>query len=136
MPRNVIGGYGILGTLVLNVEQTLRGDSASYELFAHYTGQQRVHVQAGASLLLTADGQPLRFRTRDENIARDMFCPQAGPCIYDDRAYYPATAEQIRAIAAARAVLVELVGAARTVDAEFNELNFERFRAFVAEHVR
>jgi len=136
MPRNVIGGYGVLGNLALNVEKTIRGDNASYELFAHYAGQQRVQIRAGESLVLTVDGQPLRFQVRDEDVDRDMFCPESGPCTYDERAYYPATPDQIRAIANAETVTVELIGAARTLAAEFNELNFERYRSFVSEHVR
>jgi hypothetical protein len=130
MSRNVVGGATALGTLVLNVEKTTLGDSSWYELVAWWNGMARVNIETGESLTILADRTPLEFSTTKGNVFSDWQCD--GACIYDDRAYYPASAEQVRAIAAASSVTVILRGSRRTVERDFHELNFERFQEFVA----
>jgi hypothetical protein len=134
MSRNLVGGpQPSRGDLSLNVEKTGKDDSASYDLFVRWTSNFRLDVQPGKSLFISADGKELVF-TAAEDIYHDSECTN-GPCVYDDRAYYPATAEQIRTIANARAVLVQVVGSKQTVSRDFNETNFEAFRNFVARHI-
>lgn len=133
MSRNVIGGIRAApGNLTLNVERTIEGSVDRYELFARWTGEARVDVQSGESLVITADHQEFKFKVLESGIYRDFQCEPR--CIYDDRAYYPATADQIRAIANAKRVTVRLVGSKQTVERDFNESNFERFRGFLAKN--
>ena len=134
MSRNMIGGYRpAIGNMVLNVEKTIEGKSARFELFARWTGDARVDVSPGESLEIEADGELFKFRVLESGIYRDFQCEPR--CIYDDRAYYPASASQVQTIARAKHVVVRLVGSKRTVEREFNELNFERFREFVQKNV-
>lgn len=134
MSRNIIGGHRpAFGNMVLNVEKTIEGKSQRYDLFARWTGDARVDVSPGESLVVEADGQEFKFRVLESGIYRDFQCEPR--CIYDDRAYYSATAAQVRAIANAKHVTVRLVGSKRTVEREFNALNFERFQEFVAKNI-
>ncbi|MBI4420674.1 MAG: hypothetical protein HY560_07595 [Gemmatimonadetes bacterium] len=138
MSRNVVGGYGPkTGELVLNLEKTVRGDSARYQLFVGWTSYGPVGLERGMeSLILTADGERIAFRLPPESrLIRDSNC-YGGPCIYEERAYYPVTVDQIRKIAGARRqVTVTLTGTRNTIAREFHEMNFERFQTFVAENV-
>ncbi len=134
MSLNRVGGYRpTIGNLVLNVEKTIEGSTERYDLFARWTGDARVDVQSGESLIIKADSQEFKFSVLESGIYRDFQCEPR--CIYDDRAYFPATAAQIQAIAQARHVTVELIGSKRTVEREFNELNFDRFREFVQKNI-
>lgn len=134
MSRNLVGGpTAVAGELSLNVEKKGRGESATYDLFVRWTSNFELDVRPGQSLFISADGKEIAF-TAAEDIYRDSNCDR-GPCVYDDRAYYPATAEQIRAVANAKTVLVQVVGSKQTVSREFTETNFEAFRDFVARHV-
>jgi len=133
MSRNVVGGeQPTVGSLTLNVERTVEGTTDRYELFMRWTGAARVDVQPGESLVIRADSQEFKFRVLESGIYRDFRCDRG--CTYDDRAYYPATAAQVQAIADARRVTVRLVGSKQTMEREFNEVNFERFREFVAKN--
>ena len=135
MSRNLVGGqHPTTGNLALNIEKTGQGDSARYELFVHWSGLIRINLKAKESLIITADRQRMVFSAADKDAYDDMRC-EGGPCTYDDRAYYPATPDQLRAIAAANQVLVEVVGSRRTIEREFNEDNFDRFREFIAKHL-
>ena len=77
----------------------------------------------------------MTFRVPKARIIHDWNCDQPGPCSYEDRAYYPATAEQIRKIAGAKWVSVRVIGSKMSVEREFNEANFDRFRDFVERNV-
>jgi hypothetical protein len=133
MPRNIVGGLQpATGNLTLNAERTIEGSSDRFELFARWSGEARVDVQSGESLVIAADSQEFRFKVLESGIYRDFQCEPR--CIYDDRAYYPATREQVEAIANAKHVTVRLVGSKQTVERDFNEVNFERFREFMARN--
>lgn len=133
MSRNIVGGYrAAFGNLTLNVERTVDGSTDRYELFARWSGDARVDVLAGESLVIVADGQEFKFKVLESGIYRDFQCERR--CTYDDRAYYPATAAQVQAIANAKQVTVRLIGSKQTVERDFNELNFERFREFVQKN--
>jgi hypothetical protein len=134
MSRNLVGGHPVGGDLSLTAEKKGDGDSASFELFVHWTSNFRVNVQPGPSLTIIADRQTMTFSANSKDIYHDSSCEQ-GPCLYDDRAYYPATAAEIRTIAQASRVMVELTGSKRTVQRDFTETNFDNFRDFVARHV-
>ena len=134
MSRNLIGGFRpAIGNIELNVEKTIEGTSARVELFARWTGDARVDVQPGESLVIRADSQEFKFSVPESGIYRDFQCEPR--CIYDDRAYYPATATQVRSIASAKQVTVQLIGSKRTVERDFNELNFERFQEFAQKNL-
>jgi hypothetical protein len=133
MSRNVVGGERpTVGNLTVNAERTVEGTSDRYQLFVRWTGESRVDVQPGESLIIRADSQEFRFKVLESGIYRDFQCERR--CTYDDRAYYPATAEQVKAMADASRVTVTLVGSKQTMERDFNALNFERFREFVAEN--
>ena len=134
MSRNLVGGHPVGGDLSLTAEKKGDGDSATYELFVHWTSNFRVNVQPGPSLTIIADRQTMTFSANSKDIYHDSSCEQ-GPCLYDDRAYYPATAAEIRTIAQASQVLVEVTGSKRTVQRDFTETNFDNFRGFVAKNV-
>jgi hypothetical protein len=76
----------------------------------------------------------MEYSAGPKDVYNDMQCDN-GPCVYDDRAYYPVTVQQLKSIAGARAVTVEVIGARQRVEREFNEDNFERFKEFVDRHV-
>jgi hypothetical protein len=134
MSRNLVGGpQPTRGDLSLNVEKTGKGESATYDLFVRWFSTFRLDVQPGKSLFISADGKEMAF-TAAADIYHDSDCGR-GPCVYEDRAYYPATAEQIRTISNAASVLVQVVGSKQTVSREFNETNFEAFRNFVSRHL-
>jgi len=134
MSRNIVGGVRAApGNLTLNVERTVEGSVDRYELFARWTGEARVDVQSGESLVISADGTEFKFKVLESGIYRDFQCEPR--CIYDDRAYYPATADQVRSMANAKQVTVRLIGSKLTVEREFDEANFERFREFLTKNV-
>src|SRR5207247_2154842 len=119
MSHNYVGGQRIIwGSLELNVEKTIEGDSARYELFVRWTGDVEVNISSKESLDIAADRERLVFSAPQKAIYHDMNCDRR--CTYDDRAYYPATAEQIRTIAGAKSVLVRVVGTKRVIEREFN----------------
>lgn len=133
MPRNIVGGFRrAVGNLTLNAERTVEGTLDRYELFARWTGEARVDVQSGESLVIAADSQEFKFKVLESGIYRDFQCEPR--CTYDDRAYYPATREQVEVIANAKHVTVRLVGSKQTVERDFNEVNFERFREFMTKN--
>lgn len=133
MSRNIVGGYRPeFGNLTLNAERTVEGSTDRYELFARWTGDARVDVQAGESLVILADSQEIKLKVLESGIYRDFQCERR--CTYDDRAYYPATAAQVEAIANAKQVTVRLIGSKQTIERGFNEQNFERFREFVQKN--
>lgn len=135
MAPNYVGSRQPLGgNLELNVERSGQGDTAHYDLFVHWTGLYRIDLRGGQSLVVTVDSQRTVYSAGEKDVYNDMQCGN-GPCLYDDRAYYPVTVQQLRAIARARVVTVEVIGARQRVERDFNEDNFERFRAFVDEHV-
>ncbi|MBI4502182.1 MAG: hypothetical protein HY700_13605 [Gemmatimonadetes bacterium] len=135
MSRNLVGGpQPVSGDLALNVEKAGEGDSARYELFVHWTSNFRVDIKAGQSLIVSADGREFVFTAAKKDVRRDSSC-DVGPCMYDERAYYPATADQIRAIASASDVLVEITGSKRTIQRQYTETNTENFRDFVRKYL-
>src|ERR1044071_2677175 len=134
MSRNIVGGFRpAIGNMTLNVEKTVEGTAEHSELFARWTGDARVDVRSGESLIIRADSAEFKFSAPESSIYRDFQCEPR--CIYDDRTYYPVTAAQIQSVAKAKHVTVQLIGSKRTVERDFNELNFERFQEFVAKNM-
>jgi hypothetical protein len=134
MGRNVVGGHPVGGDLALNAEKSGSGDSVRYELFVHWTSNFRIDIKPGQSLTIIADREQMNFTAAKDDIRQDSNCEQ-GPCLYDERAYYPATGDQLRRISEAQVVSVEVTGNKRTITREFNYINFDNFRSFVSQNV-
>jgi hypothetical protein len=134
MGRNVVGGHPVGGDLALSAEKTGTGDTARYELFVHWTSNFRLDIKEGQSLTVMADREEMTFSAAKKDIRQDSDCEQ-GPCVYDERAYYPVSADQLRRIAAAQDVTVEVTGHKRSVTRDFDYINFDNFREFVARNV-
>ena len=78
------------------------------EGFAGFWSPSADMLISSESLGIRADSQEFKFRVLESGIYRDFQCDRR--CTYDDRAYYPATADQVKAIANATQVTVRLVG--------------------------
>jgi hypothetical protein len=133
--RNVVGGHPVVGDLALNVEKTGAADSARYELFVHWTSDFfSLDIKEGQSLTVTADREQMSFSASKKDILQNYDCENPR-CTYDERAYYPVSASQLRKIADAHNVTVEVTGHQRSITRDFNDINFDKFRDFVARNV-
>jgi hypothetical protein len=134
MGRNVIGGHPVGGDLALNAEKSGTGDAARFELFVHWTSNFRLDIKPGQSLTVLADHEQMNFSAAEKDVRQDSNCDQ-GPCVYDERAYYHVTGEQLRRIADAQSVSVEVSGKKRSISRDFNYINFDNFKDFVSRNV-
>jgi hypothetical protein len=87
-------------------------------------------IQPGESLVVLADGQELKFNSSGSLNSRRE---QKGEV--SERAIYPASGQQLRAIAGAQSVKVSILGRNGMVQRDFNAGNFEKFRQFVQHFV-
>ena len=87
-------------------------------------------IAPGETLVILADGDELKFSGSGSSNARKERKDEV-----TERAIYPATAEQLRAIAGAQTVKVSILGRNGIVQREFTPENLERFRTFVQRFV-
>jgi len=89
-----------------------------------------IEIGPGETLALTVDGQPMKFygigsvneRTQTDSTVVEL-------------AIYEAKADDIRKIARAKEVKVDIVGRLRTVRREFKPANIDKFKTFVLTYM-
>jgi len=119
----------------LNASRIRQGAwNAKYYLEVRYECVKQVgwlDIGPGESLVLTVDGQAMRFRglgslnTRKETSGGTLL----------EHAIYEAKVDDLRKIARAREVKLEIIGRARTAYREFKPENIQKFRNFVLTYM-
>jgi hypothetical protein len=87
-------------------------------------------IAPGETLVILADGQELKFTSSGSSNSRREHKGEV-----TERAIYPATGQQLRAIAEAESVKVSILGRNGMVQRDFNAENFKKFRQFVQRYV-
>jgi hypothetical protein len=90
-----------------------------------------LEVPPGETLVILADGEELKFNGSGSLNARKRDAQEVS-----ERAIYPATGDQLQAIANAESVKVSLLGRNGMVQRTFTPANTQRFRQFVERFVR
>jgi hypothetical protein len=135
IPENLLETEGPVRELVwLNASRVFKDrESFDYYLEVHYQAMEEtgfLDIPPGETLTITADDRKLVL----EGIgSRNSQATERG--IVMETALYPAYADQLRAIARAKKVVVEVAGRNGRVVREFAEPNFQKFRKFVAQFV-
>jgi hypothetical protein len=107
---------------------------ARYYLEVRYEGASDagyIDIPPGETLLVTVDGQILRFR----GIGSDATREQTGRGTFVENALYEAKAEVIKQIAKAKDVKVQVNGTKRKLYREFKPVNTQKFRNFALTHM-
>lgn len=119
----------------LNAVRVREGDwDARYYLEVRYQAASDagfMEIGPGDTLLLTVDGQQLRFRGPGSNQNRKVL----GNGQYVENAVFEAKADDLRKIAKAKDVKVQVNGNQRRMYREFKPENFQKFRSFVLMHM-
>jgi hypothetical protein len=130
MGENLLETKGQPSELVwLNASRIFKSRNQSeYYLEVTYlarTETGRIEIPPGDSLSIIADGQLMRFSSSGSLLktAKSGFVRET--------AIYVARPDQLQRIANARSVHVEVRGRTRSVQRDFSEVNFDRFRRFV-----
>ena len=89
-----------------------------------------IEIGAGESLSLTVDGQSMKFYGNGSVNERT----QTDSTVVE-HAIYEAKADDIRKIAKAKDVKVDILGKLRTVHREFKPANIEKFKTFVLTYI-
>ena len=107
---------------------------ARYYLEVRYQGASDagfMEIGPGESLELTVDGQTMRFRGPGSRETRRVL----GNGHYVENAVFESRAEDLRRIARAKDVKVQVNGNQRRMYREFGVDNFQKFRSFVLLHM-
>jgi hypothetical protein len=107
---------------------------STYFLDVRYAGASDagyMDIGPGETLLLTVDGQPMRLRSAGSAGSRSV--TPAGH--YAENAVYPIKPEDLKKIARAKEVKVQVVGQAHSHYRNFKPENIEKFRKFVLMHM-
>lgn len=103
-----------------------------YHLEVHYASTgDFLNIEAGPSLVVTADGEPMSF----SGMGSSSFRKTAKSGEKTEFAVYPCTGADVRKIAAAHEVKVELIGSKGTVTRTFSPTNSQNFRQFVTNYM-
>ena len=117
--------------LWLNASRMQRGyDKFVYHLEMRYMATEQVgllDITPGESLTLIVDGKPMKFYGSGSLNMRKG----AKKGIVRESAIYEVTLPQLRQIADAKQVVVQVRGATGLVERQFNAENFDRFRRFI-----
>jgi hypothetical protein len=90
-----------------------------------------MEIPPGDSLIITVDGQSLRFRSAGSGDNRKVL----GNGQFLENALFEAKADDLRRIAKAKDVKVQVNGNQRRMYRDFQADNFQRFRSFVLMHM-
>lgn len=104
-----------------------------YFLEVHYEATPDagfLQINPGNSLLIVADGNEIEFESRGSMNAR-----RNHKGFVSEDALYLAGPNELRAIARAEKVVVQVTGQNGTVHREFGPANFQRFQKFVQNYV-
>jgi hypothetical protein len=105
-----------------------------YYLEVRYAGASDagyMDIGPGETLVMTVDGQPLRLRSAGSATSRRV----TGEGHYLENAVYPTNPEELKRIARAKEVKVQVVGQAHSHYRTFKPENSEKFRKFVLMHM-
>ena len=118
----------------LNASRIRKGPwDAQYYLEARYEALPQkgwLDIVSGETLLLSVDGQTLKFSGVGSLNDR-----KEGGNTLVEHAIYQAKAEDLRKIAKAKEIKVDILGSKRTVHREFNASNIDKFRTFVLTYL-
>jgi len=135
IPDNLLETQGaVREVLWLNASRVFK-DQQFYEYYleVHYEAREEtgpLNIHPGTSLTIIADGREFKFRGSG---SLNMRKQRRG--VVSEDAIFLASAEELRAIAFAKAVTVKVAGQNGVVVRDFAPANFERFRKFVSEFV-
>lgn len=119
----------------LNASRVREGAwDSKYFLEVRYEGAGNMgyaDIGPGESLVLTVDGETLKFKGMGSLNTRKT--TPAGT--YVESAIYGATPDDLRRIAKAKEVKVDVIGRARIVHRTFKGENIEKFRTFVLTYM-
>ncbi len=119
----------------LNAVRVRKGPwDADYYLEVRYEGASDagfIEIGPGETLVLTVDGQTMRFRGPGSFENRD----RTGRGTFVENAVYDVKADDLRRIAKARDVKVQINGSARRLYREFKPENTQKFRSFVLTYM-
>lgn len=90
-----------------------------------------IDIAPGESLIVTVDGEILRFR----GLGSDATRHRTDRGTFVENALYETQPDMIRKIARGHEIRVQVNGQARRLYREFSEENSQRFRAFVLNHM-
>ncbi len=132
MSKNLIGSYSIFGAnLVINGAKLEQSGRVSYSLWVQTLAPDWVFP---TSLTMRVDDELVEFG-QGARLSADVDC-SGGSCQHDERYWYDATADQLKAIAGARAVIVRLGGRDGYIEKTFSEENIANFQDFVSKEVQ
>jgi hypothetical protein len=89
-----------------------------------------LEIPSGETLVIDADGEKIKFSGSGSANSRKERKDEV-----TERAIYLATGQQLRAIASATSVKVNILGRNGMVQRDFTPANFEKFRTFVQRYV-
>jgi len=135
IPDNLLETQGPVRELLwLNASRVFKDRQYfEYYLEVHYEAREEtglLNIHPGLSLTVIADGREFKFRGSGSLNSRKQ---RRG--VVSEDAIFLASAEELRAIAFAKAVTVKIAGQNGVVVRDFVPANFERFRKFVTEFV-
>jgi len=135
IPDNLLPTQGPMRELLwLNASRVFKDQQVfEYYLEVHYEAREEtglLNIHPGLSLTIIADGKEFKFRGSG---SLNMRKQRRG--VVSEDAIFLASADELRAIAFAKAVTVKVAGQNGVVVRDFIPVNFERFRKFVTEFV-
>lgn len=121
--------------VMLNPVRLRKGDwGAKYYLEVRYEGASDagyMEIGPGDTLVLTVDGQTMKFRGTGSFESRDTTSRKT----FVENAVYEAKPDDLRKIAKARSVKVQINGDKRRLYREFKPENIQKFRSFVLTYM-
>ncbi|MCF7765859.1 MAG: hypothetical protein K9N62_19495 [Verrucomicrobia bacterium] len=135
IPENLLETSGSTRELLwLNASRVFKDyQNFDYYLEVHYEAMEEtglLKINPGSSLTVIANGQEVKFRGSGGMNPRSS---RRG--IVSEDAIYPVSGEDLRLIAYSDTLTVRVSGANGVLTREFQEVNFDRFRKFVAQFV-
>lgn len=131
-PGWLAGGFRDGGLFELAAERRVTSQKTRHYLHLTLTADHWMLIEPGGSLVLRLDGERLALSSRaGSREARELKCPEYGPCRDIESARYPITPAQLRRIAQADRVTVQIHGDWRDVERQFPDAYQRVFRRFV-----
>lgn len=129
MSKNYIGGMDLFGAMVaINGTKIVRGENVAYGLHVQTLAPEWVFLR---SLTLRIDDEVVDFG-RGTRLSADVSCSSAS-CSHDERYFFSATEDQLRAIANADSIIARLGAANGYIEKRFNYENIANFQDFVSK---
>jgi hypothetical protein len=135
IPENLLDVPGEVREMIwLNASRVFR-DFQDFDYYLDVNYQARAEtgwlkIPPGATLTILADGKEMKFKSNGSMNTR-----RKDRDLVSEQAIYPISADELRAIANAKAVKVKVSGENGLVERDFGPLNFQRFKKFVTNYV-